>query len=139
MVLETLVKSCLTDPEFLEKLFLLQKLRKWANNWPKIGFFDFKEKFVINFHWICSIMKSYIICCDPAQILGKILFLRYRSKRCQPMRLQGFSINYFSTTNRWYSLIFYMLIKIHKQKNLIENFLVGNVQKFGVANLVSGI
>ena len=38
-----------------------------------------------NCHWICSIMKIYIICCGPAQMLcfGKILFLRYRQSDCR--------------------------------------------------------
>ena len=40
MVLETLMKMCLTEPECLEKFFL-------PSNWedrPNIGFFKFKEK-----------------------------------------------------------------------------------------------
>ena len=40
-------------------------------------------------------MEIYIICCVPAQIpyLGKVLFLRYRPKCSQPIRLQNFLIN----------------------------------------------
>ena len=41
MVLETVMKLCLAEPEFLEKLFLLQKLGKVS----KIWFFEFEEKF----------------------------------------------------------------------------------------------
>ena len=41
MVLETLMKLCVTNPDFLEKLFLSQKLGKWAKNrvfciWEKL-------------------------------------------------------------------------------------------------------
>ena len=32
MVLETHMKLCVTVPDFLEKLFLPQKLGKWAKN-----------------------------------------------------------------------------------------------------------
>ena len=62
------------------------------------------------FYWISSLMKIYIICCVPAQIayLGKFLFLRYRSKCSQPIRLQDFLINHISKTNPWNSLIFYV-------------------------------
>ena len=49
MGLETLVKLCMTEVHFLEKTFF--------------------AKCFINVHWICSIMKSYIICCVPAQIM----------------------------------------------------------------------
>ena len=48
-------------------------------------------------------MKIYIICCVPAQIsyLGKFLFLRYRPKCSQLIRLQDFWISFFSRTNWW--------------------------------------
>ena len=79
--------SCAWQPNFLEKLFLLQKLGKWA----KIRFFNLKKKLVINFHWICSRIKMFIFCV-LAQILylGKILFLIFRPKCSQPIRLHGF-------------------------------------------------
>ena len=51
---------------FGKKTFLLQNLGKWAKN--KV-FFNLKKNLLINFHLICSIMKAYIICCVPAQIL----------------------------------------------------------------------
>ena len=35
----------------------------------KSGFLNLNKNLVINFLWICSIMKIYIICCVPAQIL----------------------------------------------------------------------
>ena len=52
-----------------ENLFCSQK---WENGemgqkWPEIGCFEFKEKIVINFHYIYSILKIFIFiwekCC----------------------------------------------------------------------------
>ena len=57
---------------------------------PKIEFFELKEKIVFNFHRICSIIKIFIICCIPEQILWEIFFLIYRPKFSQPVRLQKF-------------------------------------------------
>ena len=37
--------SCAWQPDFFEKLFLPQKLGRWAKNRPKTGIFEFKEKF----------------------------------------------------------------------------------------------
>ena len=44
--------------------------KNWENGpkWLKIGFFEFKEKFGINFHCIYSILNIFIYCV-PAQIL----------------------------------------------------------------------
>ena len=116
MVLESHVKLCVTEPDFLGKCFFPSKIGKmdlkWANNRV---FFNLLENLVINFYWIWSIMKIYIICCVPAQIpyLGKFLFLRYGPKCSQPIRLQDFLINHISRTNQWNSLIFYMLTQLH--------------------------
>ena len=49
---------------FVWKNFFAPKLRKWAKNRPNI-----KKNLIINFHIICSVLKIYIICCVPAQIL----------------------------------------------------------------------
>ena len=42
MVLETLMKLCVTQPEFFEKNVFCSKN---LGNGPKTGFFGFKEKF----------------------------------------------------------------------------------------------
>ena len=43
--------------------------KKKKRNGPKVGvFFNLKKKLVINFPWICSILKIYIICRVPVQI-----------------------------------------------------------------------
>ena len=61
-------------------------------------FFNLLEDLVINVFWIWSLMKVFIICCIPAQILHlrKTCFLRYGPKCWWPIRLQNFSINFFS-------------------------------------------
>ena len=82
---------------------------------PKQGFLNLLKNSIINFYWICSIMKIYLIYCVPVQMqnLGKFLFLRYVPKCSQPMRLQGFLINHIFRTNHQNSLIFFLLIQIH--------------------------
>ena len=45
MVLETHMRLCVTEPDFSGKFFLPQKLGKWAQNRPKIGFHEFIGKF----------------------------------------------------------------------------------------------
>ena len=118
MRLQTHMKLCMTEPDFPEKIFLSQK------------FLNMLKSFVINFYWICWVMKIYIICCVPAQIpyLGKLWFLRYGPKCFQTIRLQDFLINHISRTNRWNSLIFCMLIQIHISSRLIKKFLDGLVK-----------
>ena len=76
--------ACAWKSRIFWKIFFCPK--NWGNG-PKIGFFEFKENLVVNFQWICSIMKIYIICFVPAQILylGKISFLRYISTCSQPI------------------------------------------------------
>ena len=100
------------DSQIFQKKHFAQKIGKMGQ---KQGFLNILKNFVINFYWICSIMKIYIICCVPAQIpyLGKFLFLRYGPKCSQPIRLQDFLINHISRTNQWNSLIFCMLIQIY--------------------------
>ena len=79
MVPETHLKLCITEPNFLEKLYA-----------PKMGKKGFFLKLLVNlvFHFflicptICSVVKLYPIICVPAQIpyLGKIWFPKYGLK-----------------------------------------------------------
>ena len=114
------------------RFFLLPKLGKWTKNGPKTRFFDLLKNLVINFYWICSIMKIYIIFCVPAKIpyFGKFLFFTYGPKCSQPIRLQDFLISHISRINNWKSWIFYMLIQIHINQKLIKKFLGGLDQKW---------
>ena len=60
---------------FSGKKFFAQKFGKMDQKWAKNRVLNLLKDLVINFYWICSVMKTYI-CCAPAQIpyLGKILF-----------------------------------------------------------------
>ena len=75
-----------THARFFGKTFFAPKNLRTG---PKIGFLNF---LAINFPCVCSIMKICIICCVLVQAfyLGKMLFLRYRSKCSQPIKLWGF-------------------------------------------------
>ena len=74
---------CVTEPPFWKKIFLPKKMGQ------KCFFLNLLENLVINFFWIWSIMKVYIICI-LAQIpyMGKICFLRYGPRCSWPIRLQ---------------------------------------------------
>ena len=76
------------SPIFLKNIFCPKNLGNGPTKW----FLNLKKNLAIKFHWICSIMIFFVICCVHAQILylGKILFLRYRPKCSQPIRLQDF-------------------------------------------------
>ena len=102
---------------FSGKKFLPPNLGKWTKNcWTKSRvFWNLLKNLVINFQWIHSVMKIYIICCVPAQTpyLGKILFLRSGPKYSQPIWLQDFLINHISRTSQGNSLIFSLVMQIH--------------------------
>ena len=96
MVLGAHVLLCMTKPDFLKKMFLLQKWRKLAKNWQKVGLFKIYWKIQsLIFFWIWPIMKVYIICCVVTQIpyFGKIWFLRYGPKFSWSIRLQEYYIS----------------------------------------------
>ena len=120
MVLQTYMKLCMTTTYFAKKKFWPTKLSQ------KQDFLNLLKYLVINFYWICSIMKIYIICCVPAQIpyLGKFLFLRYGPKCSQPIRLQDFLINHISRTNQWNSLIF-LHVDTNSQKLKVDQKIWG--------------
>ena len=96
MVLETHMKLCVTELDFLEKFFWPKCWENGPKMGQKQGFLKLLKDLVIKFYWICSIMKTYIIRCVPAQVpyLGKILFLRYGPKYSQSIRLKDFLINH---------------------------------------------
>ena len=95
-------------------------------------FLNLLKNSVTNSYWICSIIKTYILCCVPAQVpyLGEFLFLRYGPKCSEPIRLQNFLISHISRTNRLNSLIFCMLIQIHINEKLIKKFWDWHGQKW---------
>ena len=68
-----------------QKTFFAPKIGKMHQ---KQGFLNLLNNLVINFYWICSIMKIYIICCVPGQIpyLGNFLSL---GDMCQSVHSQS--------------------------------------------------
>ena len=84
MVLETHMKLCIAKLNFLDNFFLPPKLGKETKSRV---FLNLLKDLVLNFYWICSIMKIDIIYCLPSRIpyLGRILFLRYGPKCSQPI------------------------------------------------------
>ena len=58
----------------------------------KQGFFNLLKNFVIDFYWICSVMKIYTIFCVPAQIpyLGKSFVPEIWAKMFPANQIAGF-------------------------------------------------
>ena len=59
MVLEALVVLYITEPDFLKKIFLPQKMGKMGQKWVILIYW---KNLIIIFFWIWSIMKVYVIC-----------------------------------------------------------------------------
>ena len=78
---------------FGKNVLLPQELEKWSKNGSKKRLFEFVEKVCT-----CSMMKIYIICYAPAQILylENFLFLTYGPKCSQTIRFQEFLMNRIS-------------------------------------------
>ena len=62
-MLETIIKLWVKDV-FLGKTFFAQKIWEMSQKW---GFLNLNKNFVVNIHWIYSIMKIYIISFVHAQ------------------------------------------------------------------------
>ena len=119
---------------------ILHKKKFCPQNWEnghkirqKLSFLNLLKNLInfINFYWISSVMKIYVICCAPAQIpyLGRFLFLRYRPICFQPTRLQDFLINHISRKNQSNSLFFLHVIT-NPHKCWSKHFWVGIVKTF---------
>ena len=92
MVLEPIWSCAWQSWIFCKKCFCPKIWKSGPKMGQKQGFLNLLKDLVVNFYWICSILKACIICCVPAQIqyLGKVLSLRYGRKCSQPIRLQDF-------------------------------------------------
>ena len=125
--------SCAWQSKILQKKILPPKLGKWTQMRQKLSFLNLLKNLInfINFYWISSVMKIYVICCAPAQIpyLGRFLFLRYRPICFQPTRLQDFLINHISRKNQSNSLFFLHVIT-NPHKCWSKHFWVGIVKTF---------
>ena len=76
--------GCVHNTQFCGKTFFATKI-------GEIGFFEFKEKFGQGFSLYLFFIENFYLLCSCTNPLGKILFLRYRPKSSQPIRLQDFS------------------------------------------------
>ena len=88
--------------------------KNWENG-PKIGFFEFIEKFGHEF-LLNLFYNENNVGCVPAQILhlGKVCSWDMGWLKCsQPIRLQDFIINHIAKTSQWNCLIFCILIQVH--------------------------
>ena len=85
--------SCVHRTKFSGKICFAPKIVKMGQKWgPKTGFSSLLKNLVINFYWIWSVMKIYIICCVPAQIsyLGKIFVPEIWAKMFSANQIAGF-------------------------------------------------
>ena len=98
MMLGAQVVLCITEPDFLKKMFYSQN----GENRPSPGFFECIEKFSFFFlvlYFFISVVyneslyyrNSFML--EQISYLGKFWFLRYDPKCSWPIRLQDFSIN----------------------------------------------
>ena len=131
IVQQSHVKLCMTELVFPVKFFFPKNWENGPKKGQKQGFFNWLENLAINFYWIWSVIKIYIMCCVPALIeyLRKFLFLRYGPKCSQPSRLQDFLINHISRINQWNAWFFTCFLKI----------LECVWSEMGVASLVTGL
>ena len=101
----------------------------------KQGVFEFIEKLVINFYWICSTMKIYIVCntannikSSTNPIFVKFLLLRFGAKCSKPIISKDFFFNHISMTNQWKAWFFAYWYKFRYNK-VDQQFLAGHGQK----------
>ena len=88
--------------------FFSQKMGKMGQ---KSDFLNLLENFVINFLWIWSLKKVYVVCCILAQIpyLGKIIFLAYGPVSRIFKLIMSLELNY---EKAWLFVCSYRLMKI---------------------------
>ena len=112
---------------FFGKTLFAPKLGKWAKN----RVFWIKKYVVINFHWICALMKIYIICCVPAQILCLEIVLINQ--------IAGF-LNQLFLQNKSIKQPHFLHVDIDSQKlNVNRKCFSWAWSKMGVASLVCGL
>ena len=98
MVLGAHVVLCMTEPDFLKKMFYPQN----GENRPSPGFFEcigkFSFFFLVLYFLISLVYNESLYYCNSYMLeqisyLGKFWFLRYGPKCSWPIRLWDFSIN----------------------------------------------
>ena len=90
-------------------------------------FLNLLKNLVINFYWVCPIIKICISWRVPAQIsyLEKFWFLRCGPKCSQPIRLQDFLIDHISRRHNWIFLPDYLLFDTSSLKLKADQKLFG--------------
>ena len=90
MVLETHMKSCVTEPDFLETIFLPPKLENWTKNGAKTGFFKLLKNLVIIFTEFYNENLYYLLCSCTNPVFGKIFVPEIWVKMFLASQLAGF-------------------------------------------------
>ena len=72
MVLETYMKLCLTELDFLEKVFFATKIRKMDQKWAKNRGFFYLLKNLILLNLFCNENLYYLLCSLTNPIFWKI-------------------------------------------------------------------
>ena len=96
-----------------------------SKNWesgPKIRFFEFVEirsSFLLNLFYNENLYYWLRSCTNP--VFGKKLFLRYRVKYFQIIRLQDFLINRISRKNKKHNCSGFSLFKIQSNQKLVHH------------------
>ena len=100
-MLETHMKLCVTESDFLEKKFLPKNLGKWTKNGPKTGFFESTERFGHSFllNLCYSENLYYLLCSCTNPIFGKIFVPEIWAKMFSANQTAGF-FNHISRTNQ---------------------------------------
>ena len=121
------MKLCVTESDFLEKIFSPSKLGKWAKNRVFWIYWKIWHYFLPNLLYNEYLFAVFL---HKSHITGNFFSLRYSPKCSQPIRSQDFLINHISRTKQWNSLIFCMLIQLHINQKLIKEFLSRDGQKW---------
>ena len=123
------------------KNIFTQNIGKMGQKWPEIGFFEFwLENLVINFFWIWSVTKVYIICCIVAK---KAYFKKSGSRDMIQNSLSQSSarfLNNFYLWNKSTKKPNFLYINTDSWKLKADWKILGwTWSKTGVATLVSGL
>ena len=91
MLLETHLKLCVTELDFMEETFLLPKMGKWNKNGQKTGIFEYIEKchyVLLNFNYNENLY--YLLCSCTNPIFTKIFVSEVKAKMFSTSPIAGF-------------------------------------------------
>ena len=127
MVLETHMKLCVPP-----------KLGKWSKNVPKTGYFEFIEKYVIIFYWICyNENLYYLLCSSTNSIFRKVFVPEIWATVFSAKQIAEF-FNQPYLQNKWMEWpdFWHVATNLHKLR-VDQKFFGWAWSNMGVANLVS--